>query len=176
MRGSSLAAYFAELAERFEGGFDVSRANPDDPSDLVPPNGLLLVATLAGEPVACGVLRHHDLRDGVPGWSEIKRLWVSPSVRGAGLGRRLLAALERRAASAGAPVARLDTNRVLTEAVAMYRAEGYREISSFNDNPYAHHWFEKRLTPAAGRRRGQAASAASTRSTNAASGTAPAQA
>jgi DNA-binding MarR family transcriptional regulator/GNAT superfamily N-acetyltransferase len=173
---ASLDAYFAELAARFEGGFDVSRANPDDPSDLVPPNGLLLVATLAGEPVGCGVLRHHELRGGVPGWSEIKRLWVSHSVRGIGLGRRLLAALEHCSASAGARVARLDTNRVLTEAIAMYRSAGYREIAPFNDNPYAHHWFEKRLAASAGRRRSQDASAATTRSTNAASGTAPAQA
>ena len=70
---------------------------------------------------------------------------------------------------------RLDTNRVLGEAIAMYRAQGYREIARFNDNPYAHHWFEKSLAPGP-RRRGQAARAASTRSTNAASGTAPAQA
>ena len=69
---------------------------------------------------------------------------------------------------------RLDTNRVLTEAITMYRAEGYREIPAFNGNPYAHHWFEKRLAPG-GPRRGQAR-AASTRSTNAVSGAAPAQA
>jgi DNA-binding MarR family transcriptional regulator len=142
---TSLDSYYAELAARFEHGFDVERANPDSPADLVGPNGLLIVATLAGEPVGCGVLRHHELHAGVPGWSEIKRLWVSPSVRGIGLGRRLLADLEHHAASAGAPVVRLDTNRVLTEAIAMYRAEGYREIAPFNDNPYAHHWFEKTL-------------------------------
>ena len=40
---------------------------------------------------------------------------------------------------------RLDTNRALTEAHALYRSEGYREIARFNDNPYADHWFEKRL-------------------------------
>lgn len=171
----SLASYFRELDERFEDGFDVSRGSPDAPSDLVPPNGLLLVATLTDEPVGCGVLRHHEVRGGVPAWSEIKRLWVAPSLRGIGLGRRLLAALERQAATAGARAVRLDTNRVLGEAIAMYRTQGYREIARFNDNPYAHHWFEKSLAPSA-RRRGQAAMAASTRSTNAASGTAPAQA
>lgn len=170
-----LDAYFAELDARFDGGFDRQRANPDAASDLVPPNGLLLVATLAGEPVGCGVLRHHDVDDGRPDWSEIKRLWVAPSVRGIGLGRRLLIALEGHAVSSRAPVVRLDTNRVLTEAIAMYRARGYREIRPFNDNPYAHHWFEKRLA-ARIRRRRQPPAAASTRSTNAASGTPPAQA
>lgn len=173
---SSLEAYFAELDARFDGGFDIARAHPDAASDLVPPNGLLLVATLAGEPVGCGLVRHHDLRGGVPEWSEIKRLWVSPTVRGIGLGRRLLRALERRAASAGAPIVRLDTNEVLTEAITMYRAGGYRETPPFNANPYAHHWFEKSLAAEEGLRRSQAPRAASTRSTKAASGTEPAQA
>jgi ribosomal protein S18 acetylase RimI-like enzyme len=172
----SLGAYFAELDERFEGGFDRERGTPDAPADLVPPAGLLLVATLRGEPVGCGVLRHHDVRRGRPRWSEIKRLWVVSSVRGLGLGRRLLVTLERRAEQAGARTVRLDTNRVLSEAIAMYRASGYREIERFNDNPYAHHWFEKELAPTTRRRRGQAETAVSTRSTNAASGTDPAQA
>ena len=172
----SLHSYFDELDARFEGGFDPRRGSSDAPADLVPPAGLLLVATLRGEPVGCGVLRHHDGRRGRPRWSEIKRLWVAPSVRGLGLGRRLLVALEDRAAQAGAPVVRLDTNRVLTEAIAMYRAGGYREIARFNDNPYAHHWFEKELASRSRRLRRQVETAANTRSTNAASGTDPAQA
>jgi DNA-binding MarR family transcriptional regulator/GNAT superfamily N-acetyltransferase len=144
---ASLDAYFDELDERFVDGFDRQRGTPDAPADLVPPAGVLLVATLSGESVGCGVLRFHDLDGGVPGWAEIKRLWVASSMRGLGLGRRLLADLEGRAAQTGAPVVRLDTNRVLSEAIAMYRAGGYREISRFNDNPYAHHWFEKDLAP-----------------------------
>jgi DNA-binding MarR family transcriptional regulator/GNAT superfamily N-acetyltransferase len=163
----SLQSYFDELEQRFEGGFDPAGASLDAPADLVPPHGLVLVATLSDEPVGCGVVRHHELRRGFPAWSEIKRLWVAPAVRGVGLGRRVLAGLEDRARDAGAPIVRLDTNRVLAEAIAMYRASGYREITAFNDNPYAHHWFEKRLT-ATRRRRGrgpQDAAAASTRST-----------
>lgn len=35
----------------------------------------------------------------------------------------------------------------LTEAIALYRQHGYREIEAFNDEPSAHHWFEKRLAP-----------------------------
>jgi hypothetical protein len=42
-------------------------------------------------------------------------------------------------------VARLETNRALTEAIALYRAAGYVEVEPFNDETYAHHWFEKRL-------------------------------
>ena len=41
--------------------------------------------------------------------------------------------------------ARLETNRNLTEAIALYRAAGYVEVEPFNDEPYAHHWFQKRL-------------------------------
>jgi hypothetical protein len=42
-------------------------------------------------------------------------------------------------------VLRLETNRALAEAIALYRAAGYREVAAFNDEPYAHHWFEKSL-------------------------------
>jgi hypothetical protein len=45
---------------------------------------------------------------------------------------------------------RLDTNGALTEAIALYRSAGYREVEPFNDNPYAHHWFEKPLEPVPG--------------------------
>ena len=50
-----------------------------------------------------------------------------------------------RARDAGLTKLRLETNRALTEAQALYRAEGYREVAPFNAEPYAHHWFEKRL-------------------------------
>jgi len=45
-------------------------------------------------------------------------------------------------------VLRLETNRSLAEAVTLYRTAGYREVTPFNDEPYAHHWFEKRIGPA----------------------------
>jgi DNA-binding MarR family transcriptional regulator/predicted GNAT family N-acyltransferase len=132
--------YYAELDRRFEGGFDVTLARRTDPADLTLPRGLVLVAYLADEPVGCGALRFHD--DGV---AEVKRVWVAPQVRGAGLGARLLTELESRARAQGSRVARLDTNRALTEAIAMYRRAGYRETAPFNDERYAHHWFEKPL-------------------------------
>ena len=60
---------------------------------------------------------------------------------------RLLAELETRAAEHGVRVLRLETNQTLTEAISLYRAAGYREVPAFNDEPYAHHWFEKTLSP-----------------------------
>jgi ribosomal protein S18 acetylase RimI-like enzyme len=57
----------------------------------------------------------------------------------------MLGELEQLAREAGAHAARLETNRVLTEAIALYRSAGYREVAAFNDEPFAHHWFQKRL-------------------------------
>jgi L-amino acid N-acyltransferase YncA len=72
-------------------------------------------------------------------------MWVAPSTRGLGLGRRLLTELERLARDHGARMIRLETHRSLSEAIALYRSAGYHEVPPFNDEPYAHHWFEKRL-------------------------------
>jgi ribosomal protein S18 acetylase RimI-like enzyme len=127
-----LEAYEAELASRFDTGFDPARSNPVD-------GALLLVATLHAGAVGCGALKFRD------SYAEVKRMWVAPSVRGLGLGRRLLAELESAAAERGVRTLRLETNRTLTEAIALYRAAGYREVAPFNDEPYAHHWFEKEL-------------------------------
>jgi ribosomal protein S18 acetylase RimI-like enzyme len=72
-------------------------------------------------------------------------MWVDPRARGLGIGRRLLAELEQHAIAGGSRTVRLETNKALTEAIAMYRAAGYREVEAFNDEPYAHHWFEKHI-------------------------------
>jgi DNA-binding MarR family transcriptional regulator/GNAT superfamily N-acetyltransferase len=135
-----LRAYARELAERFDTGFDPTDSGVDD-QEVVPPAGLFLVATVANEAVGCGALRLPP-----DGPAEIKRLWVSASVRGLGVGRRLLDELERHAATVGAGSVRLDTNRSLTEAIRLYRSAGYHEIPPYNRNPYAHHWFAKSLT------------------------------
>jgi DNA-binding MarR family transcriptional regulator/GNAT superfamily N-acetyltransferase len=135
-----LREYYAELDRRFAAGFDPDRALPIELDEMRPPRGLFLLATLRDEPVGCGVLKFHGAAP-----SELKRLWVASSVRGLGLGRRLLAELESHAASRGSRAVRLDTNGALTEAIALYRSAGYREIDAFNDEPYAQHWFEKVL-------------------------------
>ena len=135
-----LDAYAAELDATFEGGFDTARSRPVDPAELTPPRGLLLVARLHSEPIACGALK---LPSGEP--AEIKRLWVAPGARRLGVARRVLAELEAQARQAGADVVRLDTNRALRAATTLYRSSGYTEVPAFNDEPYAHHWFEKRL-------------------------------
>jgi GNAT superfamily N-acetyltransferase len=132
--------YYTELDERFENGFDVQAALPLGMDELTPPRGLVLVARLRGEPVGCGAVKLADEHV-----AEIKRMWVSRGARGRGLGSRILAELEARAIAAGKSVTRLETNRSLIEAVAMYRRHGYVEVPPFNDERYADHWFEKTL-------------------------------
>ena len=72
-------------------------------------------------------------------------MWTAPSARGQGVARRVLQMLEAEARRFGLKTLRLETNRTLTEAQALYRREGYREVATFNNEPYAHHWFQKRL-------------------------------
>jgi DNA-binding MarR family transcriptional regulator/GNAT superfamily N-acetyltransferase len=140
---SCLQAYFSELARRFDGGFDPAQSISADDAELLPPAGLLLVATLHSGPVGCGALK---FRPDAP--AEVKRMWVAPEVRGLGVGRRILGELEARAAAHQVRTLRLETNRALDEAIGLYRAAGYSEVAPFSNEPYAHHWFEKTLSPA----------------------------
>ncbi|MFF3936169.1 GNAT family N-acetyltransferase [Streptomyces phaeofaciens] len=134
-----LDAYATDLDARFPEGFD--------PSDLVGPEevsgdaGAFFVAYEEERPVGCGALRTLE-----PGVGEIKHVWVHRDARRLGLARRLLGHLEHAAADRGLDVVRLDTHASLTEARAMYRACGYREIPAYLDHVYADHWFEKRLS------------------------------
>ncbi|MCA0143973.1 GNAT family N-acetyltransferase [Blastococcus sp. LR1] len=134
-----IAAYFAELASR-DDRFDPAASLPATDEDLRLPAGLLLVARAGAEPVGCVALRFHG---DAP--AEVKRMWVSTSVRGLGVGRRLLDELEHQARDAGVRTLRLETNRTLVEAIGLYRSAAFVEVPAFNDEPFAHHWFEKQL-------------------------------
>jgi DNA-binding MarR family transcriptional regulator len=138
MARQCLAAYAAELEGRFPGGFD--RRELVAPAQARGRRGAFVVAREGDVPAGCGVIRTM-----APGVAEIRHLWVAPGARRLGLGRRLLAELEQQATARGLTIVRLDTHEVLTEAVTLYRASGYREVAPYDDNPYAHHWFEKHL-------------------------------
>lgn len=135
-----LRSYFAELERRSGSPFDPNTGATARPDEVRPPAGVFLVAYLHGAPIGCGALKHF-----LEGVSDLKRMWVAEPARGLGIGRRLLAELEARAAERGSRVVRLETSRLLAEAVALYRSAGYVEVSAFNDEPFADHWFEKRL-------------------------------
>lgn len=134
-----LERYFEELATRFETGFDPARSIPAAAEELTPPQGYFVLATLNGEPVGCGALKCHA------DFGEVKRMWVAPSARGLGLGKRILLRLEDLAHERHLPLLRLETNKTLIEAQSLYRSNGFREVLPFNAEPYAHHWFEKSL-------------------------------
>jgi DNA-binding MarR family transcriptional regulator/GNAT superfamily N-acetyltransferase len=134
-----LQTYYDELAVRFREGYDPA-VSPVADTEMTQPAGLLLVASLHGEPVGCGALIFCPDAVGL-----VKRMWVAPSVRGLGLGRRLLYELEDRARAHGVRSMRLETKDELSEAIRMYETSGYIEVKPFNDEPYADHWFEKQL-------------------------------
>jgi DNA-binding MarR family transcriptional regulator/GNAT superfamily N-acetyltransferase len=135
-----LSQYFEELNRRFRKGFDPTVTLPIPASDFAPAKGYFVVARLFGQPVGCGALRitGRDVAD-------VKRMWVASQVRGLGIGRRILGELERIARSRKLKSIRLDTNEALKEAQSLYRSSGFVETDRFNTEPYAHHWFEKRL-------------------------------
>jgi DNA-binding MarR family transcriptional regulator len=128
-----LGHYFAELDARFEEGFDLDGALPYTDAEFA-------IARFNGQPAGSGGLKELE-----PGVGEIVRMWVDRPHRGLGIGARILGVLEARAAELGHECVRLDTNRSLAEAQAMYRSRGYVEIPRYNDNVYANHWFEKEL-------------------------------
>ena len=132
--------YFLELDRRFDTGFDPAKSIPAEEDSLRLPAGLILVAALRGEPIGCGALKFHKKEP-----ADIKRMWVAPSARGLGIGRRILTALEIQAAKHGAKAVRLETNKTLVEAISLYRSAGYVEVKPFNNEPYAHHWFAKQI-------------------------------
>jgi GNAT superfamily N-acetyltransferase len=138
---SLVAAYVDEIATTFPSGFNPDASVSADPAELSPPNGVFLVVRDAtGQAVGCGGVKLLD-----PATAEVKRMWLHPSTRGRGMGRALLAALEDEARGLGATEARLDTNGMLTAAVALYRSAGWRDVAAYNDNRYATDWFAKTL-------------------------------
>jgi GNAT superfamily N-acetyltransferase len=127
--------------DREETGVDLDAeiaAGP--PADLVPPNGVLLLARVDGEPAGLGGVRHLDTDV-----AEVKSMYVAPAYRGTGLGRRILARLDEIALEHRCRAVRLDTSDYLTPAVGLYRAAGYSEVPAYNENPKADLWFERSL-------------------------------
>lgn len=138
----SMAAYFAELDRRFDGGFDPGDALAEAGDAFREPGGCFVVVRDHTGTIGCAGVQFIDDTTG-----EVKRMWIGPAARGRGLGRRLLQHVEDIISATGRTRVLLDTNGSLKEAIAMYGSAGYREIGPYNDNPYAQHWFEKHLPP-----------------------------
>jgi GNAT superfamily N-acetyltransferase len=136
-----LEAMIAELMPLY-GRIDVPGAPTATPREMTPPHGSFLVVWRHGRPVGCGGVKRLDATT-----CEIKRMYVAPEARGAGVAKRLLEALEDEARQLGYAVARLDTGPAQPHAQRLYERAGYRPIGNFNANPFASFWGEKRLRP-----------------------------
>ena len=133
-----LEAYYEELARNLKSGFDVNLSADPEASDMEHPRGAFLLAMLDGMPIGCIGLKGTD-----KGYAELKRLWIVPSARGMGLAKRMMTEAENEARGLGIKCLRLDTNSVLSDAVAMYHKLGWTEIERFNEDPYPDLFFEK---------------------------------
>ena len=139
-RGSASSPTSPSSTRRFDAGFDPSRSISADAAELTEPAGLLLVARLRGEPIGCGALKLHGAsrpRSSACGCADGAR----PRRRPAHPARARAA---RAASAASASCAWRPTARCARRAASTARP-GYVEVEAFNDEPYAHHWFEKRL-------------------------------
>jgi putative acetyltransferase len=121
-----IARLDAELTERYP--------NPDDnhfelsAEQVSEERGVFLIARMDAEPVGCGALRQVE-----PAVGEIKRMYVAPSARGAGVGRRLLAELERYARRLGLRRLVLETGERQPEALRLYERAGFSRIDCFGE-------------------------------------------
>ena len=115
---------------------ELSAAHPEpgachfqlDPQEVTGDRGVFLIVRRGGEPVGCGALRVLDDETG-----EFKRMYVAPAVRGNGLGKRLVAALEAEARALGVRRMVLETGVRLAAAVALYRSMGFERIPLFGE-------------------------------------------
>lgn len=139
--GDALELVAAMVAE-IDALYDL-RSNPGPsatPEDFAPPGGAFVALYEDGRPVAGGGVKRLSEDTG-----EIKRMFVVPDRRGAGLSRRLLAALEDAARDLGYARVRLDTGVHQHAALRLYRSAGYSDIDDYNANRHASYWGEKRL-------------------------------
>ncbi|POX53720.1 GNAT family N-acetyltransferase [Streptomyces sp. Ru71] len=141
--------YYTEVSDRW---YLLHEGHPTDPdelereiaaadgSDLAPPRGRLLIARYGGEPAGSAGVRLLDAAT-----AELKRVFLLPAVRGRGGAGLLVAAAEDAARALGAAELILDTRSDLVEARALYARLGFTETERHNDDPYAEHWFRKKL-------------------------------
>ncbi|HEX5050910.1 MAG TPA: GNAT family N-acetyltransferase [Planctomycetota bacterium] len=99
-----------------------------DPTEVGDGRGRFLVVHRDGVPVGCGAVRLLDA-----GTAELKRMYIAPELRGLGLGRRLVEALEAEARALGARRLVLETGVRQHAALALYRAAGFAPIPLYGE-------------------------------------------
>ena len=89
----------------------------------------VIVATIDDVTVGCGCFKPFDAET-----VELKRFFVDPDRRGAGIGRAVISALEAWAKELGYRAAVLETGVEQARAIALYEGSGYARIPSYG--PY----------------------------------------
>lgn len=97
----------------------------DSPEQLAASRSIFLVAERDGQIVGCGAAKHCGE------WAEIKRMFLKPSARGAGLATIMLDRLIDWARAEGLTVVRLETGHKSEGALKFYRRAGFNEIAAF---------------------------------------------
>jgi GNAT superfamily N-acetyltransferase len=117
-----------EMRGLYEGEADIGPTR--DAWMFEPPDGTFLAARIDGRPVGCGGICRFDETRG-----ELKRMYVEPGLRGLGLGRQLLEALEAEARRLGYVAVVLETGNRQPEALGLYTSAGYERIPCYE--PYS---------------------------------------
>jgi GNAT superfamily N-acetyltransferase len=115
--------------EEFKVTFDIATMLEGDMQDLgkfMPPNGRLLLGYIEKELAGIACLKPLTPRIG-----EIKRMYVRPGHRKAGLGRTLINRLLQEAQHIGYQLIRLDSAQFMREAHQLYRSTGFKEIAAY---------------------------------------------
>ena len=116
----------------------------DDPvGQILDPGGHILMAEIDGRPVGCCALI--AMADG--GY-ELAKMAVDETVRGRGIGKRLMTAAVELARELKAPRLYIETNSSLKNAIGLYEAHGFRHMAA-QPTAYARCdvWMELTLSP-----------------------------
>lgn len=98
------------------------------PGEHVPPRGGLFVARIDDRPAGCIAFGPLDEET-----CEIRTLYVLPTSRALGVGKRLVETVLKAAREAGYRCARLDTLPFMESALRLYRSVGFYDIEPYLD-------------------------------------------
>ena len=121
-----IAALDEHLASRYP---PAQRFGPNlKPEHVESGRGTFVIAREDGRAVGCGALRRLDETS-----SEVKRMYVEPSMRGRGVAKAVLDHLEATARALGSRRLVLETGTLQAEAIGLYRKAGFKVIDCFGE-------------------------------------------